>query len=255
MTDIHGWTLSCRDTGTSTSDLAKAAARAGAATGSAFLLHEQTAGRGRQGRQWASQRGGMFVSVLLYPSSPVAGWFALSFATALAIYDVVERHLTEQIRQHDAATRLPVIGLKWPNDVLVDGRKVAGVLLEADGNSLIIGSGINIAAIAPLDHNPYPPIGFADFPGVLPAPEALAKNYLHRLKFYYNTWEQDGFAPLRDLWLARALHMKQNVTVTVAGRKVTGICDALALDGGLVLLDQSGASHHITTGDVELIGF
>jgi biotin-(acetyl-CoA carboxylase) ligase len=49
--------------------------------------------------------------------------------------------------------------------------------------------------------------------------------------------------------------MKQNVTVTVAGRTVTGICDALALDGGLVLLDQSGASHHITTGDVELIGF
>ncbi|MDC0476235.1 biotin--[acetyl-CoA-carboxylase] ligase [Alphaproteobacteria bacterium] len=255
MTDIHGWTLSCRDKGTSTSDLARAAARAGAATGSAFLLHEQTAGRGRHGRQWASKRGGMYMSVLLYPSSPVAGWFALSFATALAIYDVVERHLTEQISQHEPAARLPVIGLKWPNDVLVDGRKIAGVLLEADGNSLIIGSGINIAAIAPLDHNPHPPIGFADFPGVLPAPETLAKNYLHRLKFYYDKWEQDGFAPLRDLWLACALHMKQNVTVTVAGRKVTGICDDLALDGGLVLLDQSGASHHITTGDVELIGY
>ena len=75
------------------------------------------------------------------------------------------------------------------------------------------------------------------------------------MKFYYDTWEQDGFGPLRNLWLAHALHMKQNVTVTVAGRTVTGICDALALDGGLVLLDQSGASHHITTGDVELIGF
>jgi len=254
MTDSQCWTLSCQDRGTSTSDLAKAAAREGAPAGSAFLLGEQTAGRGRQGRQWSSQPGGMYVSVLLYPSRPVNSWFALSFATALAIYDVVKTHLTEQIIQHDANLPIPAIGLKWPNDVLVNNRKVAGILLEAQGDSLIIGSGVNIDSIAPIDQNPHPPIAFGDFPGILPGPKQLAESYLKRLQFYYELWERDGFAPVRDLWLGQALHMKQTISVYVAGQKITGICNALLDDGGLVLLDESGTSHHITTGDVELIG-
>ena len=254
MTDSQCWTLSCQDRGTSTSDLAKAAAREGAPAGSAFMLGEQTAGRGRQGRQWSSQRGGMYVSVLLYPSSSVNSWFALSFATALAIHDVVKTHLTEQILHHDADLLIPAIGLKWPNDVLVNNRKVAGILLEAQGNSLIIGSGVNIDAIAPIDQNAYPPIAFGDFPGILPEPKQLAESYLKRLQFYYELWERDGFAPVRELWLGQALHMKQTVSVHVAGQKITGTCIELLDDGGLVLLDEFGTSHHITTGDVELIG-
>ena len=188
MTDSQCWTLSCQDRGTSTSDLAKAAARDGAPPGSAFLLFEQTAGRGRQGRQWSSQPGGMYVSVLLYPSLPVNNWFAMSFATALAIYDIVKTRLTEQILQYDANLPMPLIGLKWPNDVLVNNRKVAGILLEAQADSLIIGSGVNIVAIAPIDQNPYPPIAFGDFPGILPRPEHLAASYLKRLQFYYDLW-------------------------------------------------------------------
>ena len=254
MTDSQCWTLSCQDRGTSTSDLAKAAAREGAPAGSAFLLGEQTAGRGRQGRQWSSQPGGMYVSVLLYPSHPVNNWCALSFATSLAIYDVVKTHLTEQILQHDADSPIPTIGLKWPNDLLVNNRKVAGILLEAHGDSLIIGSGVNIEAIAPIDQNPHPPIAFGDFPGILPAPKQLAESYLQRLQIYYELWERDGFPPVRELWLGQALHMNHIISVRVAGRKITGICNELLADGGLVLLDESGTSHHITTGDVELIG-
>ena len=254
MTDSQCWTLSCQDIGTSTSDLAKAAAREGAPAGSAFLLGEQTAGRGRLGRQWSSHRGGMYVSVLLYPSRSVNSWFALSFATALAIHDVVKTHLTEQILHHDADLLIPEIGLKWPNDVLVNNRKVAGILLEAHGDSLIIGSGVNIDAIAPIDLNPHPPIAFGDFPGILPRPKQLAECYLKRLQFYYDLWERDGFAPVRDLWLSQALHMKQTISVHVAGQKITGTCTELLADGGMVLLDESGKSHHITTGDVELIG-
>ena len=254
MTDSQCWTLSCQDTGTSTSDLAKAAAGAGAPAGSAFLLAEQTDGRGRQGRHWSSRPGGMYVSVLLYPSRPIDSWFGLSFATALAICDVVKTHLTDQIVQHDSSLPVPDIGLKWPNDVLVNNRKVAGILLELHGDSLIIGSGVNIEAIAPIDQNPHPPIAFADFPGILPAPKQLAESYLQRLQIYYELWERDGFPPVRELWLGQALHMKHIISVRVAGRKITGICNELLADGGLVLLDESGTSHHITTGDVELIG-
>ena len=254
MTNSQCWTLSCQERGTSTSDLAKAAGREGAPAGSAFLLGEQTAGRGRYGRKWSSQLGGMYVSVLLYPSRSVNSWFAMSFATALAIYDIVKTHLTEQILQYDANLPLPLIGLKWPNDVLVNNRKVAGILLEAQADSLIIGSGVNIVAIAPIDQNPYQPIAFGDFPGILPGPEQLAESYLKRLQFYYDLWEQDGFAPVRDLWLGHALHTRQTISVHVAGQKITGTCAELLDDGGLVLLDESGTSHHITTGDVNLIG-
>ena len=254
MIDSQCWTLSCQDMGTSTSDLAKAAALEGAQSGSAFLLGEQTAGRGRQGRHWSSRRGGMYVSVLLYPSRSVSNWFALSFATALAIYDVVKKHLTEQILQHDADLPIPAIGLKWPNDVLVNNRKVAGILLEAQGDSLIIGSGVNIDSVPPIDQNLHPPIAFGDFPGILPGPKQLAESYLKRLQFYYDLWERDGFAPIRDLWLGQALHIKQTISAHVAGQKITGTCIELLDDGGLVLLDESGTSHHITTGDVELIG-
>ena len=196
----------------------------------------------------------MYVSVLLYPSRPVNNWFALSFATALAIYDVIKMHLTEQILQHDVDFPIPEIGLKWPNDVLVNNRKVAGILLEAQGDSLIIGSGVNIDAIAPIDQNPHPPIAFGDFPGILPGPKQLAESYLKRLQFYYDLWERDGFAPIRDLWLRQALHMKQTISVSMAGQKITGTCIELLNDGGLVMLDGSGLSHRITTGDVELIG-
>ena len=254
MTDRQCWTLSCQDRGTSTSDLAKAAAIDGAPAGSAFLLAEQTAGRGRQGRHWSSRPGGMYVSVLLYPSRPVNNWFGMSFATALAIYDVVKTSLTQQILQHDADSLIPTIGLKWPNDVLINNRKVAGILLEAQGNSLIIGCGVNIDAIAPIDQNPHPPIAFGDFPGILPGLKQLAESYLKRLQFYYELWDRDGFAPIRDLWLGQALHMKQTISVNVAGQKITGTFTELLADGGLVLLDVSGTSHHITTGDVELIG-
>ena len=254
MTDSQCWTLSCQNSGTSTSDLAKAAAAVGAPAGSAFLLAEQTDGRGRQGRHWSSRPGGMYVSVLLYPSRPIDSWFGLSFATALATCDVVKTHLTDQIVQHDSSWPVPDIGLKWPNDVLVNNRKVAGILLEAHGDSLIIGSGVNIEAIAPIDQNPHPPIAFGDFPGILPSAKQLAESYLHRLQIYYELWERDGFPPVRELWLGQALHMKHSISVRVAGRKITGICDELLADGGLVLLDESGTSHHITTGDVELIG-
>ena len=119
---------------------------------------------------------------------------------------------------------------------------------------MIIGSGVNIDSITPSDDNPHPPIALGDFPGRLPGPKQLAESYLKRLQFYYDLWEQDGFAPVRDLWLGKALHMKQIISVHMAGQKITGICSELLDDGGLVLLDGFGISHHITTGDVELIG-
>ena len=120
---------------TSTSDLAKQAAAKGAASGSGFLAIEQTAGRGRQGRHWSSQKGGMYLSVLLRPTFKKKYWFALSFAASLAALDTV-RH---QLSRHFDNQHMPQTGLKWPNDVIMSGGKIAGILLEAEGSTLVVG--------------------------------------------------------------------------------------------------------------------
>ena len=254
MVDSSTWTLSCQDSGSSTSDLAKAAAWAGAPSGSAFLLHEQTAGRGRRGRYWASQRGGMYVSVVLYPSKPLSDWFALSFAAALAIRDAVATHLIPQLNSSGREEEIPQIGLKWPNDVLVRNCKIAGILLEAEANFLIIGSGVNITRITPLDNSSYPPIAFGDFPGTIPTPLVLANTYLIKLQHYYELFEDKGFSPLREIWLTHALHIGKSINVVLSESVITGVCENVRADGALVLLDETGQRHHITTGDVELIG-
>ena len=88
MTEPLNWSIATEQSATSTSDLAKRAAANGAPSGHAFLAIEQTAGRGRHGRHWDSQKGGMYLSVLLRPSVPVDQWFALSFAASLAVLEV-----------------------------------------------------------------------------------------------------------------------------------------------------------------------
>ena len=180
---------------TSTSDLAKEAAAKGAPSGSGFLAIEQTAGRGRQGRQWSSQRGGMYLSVILRPSVKKKYWFALSFAASLAALDTV-RH---QLALHFDEQHMPQIGLKWPNDVIMSGGKIAGILLEAEGQALVVGSGINIAPVQPLarqeknqevsNHQVISPVALADIwpngAGALPTPEQLAHCYMKRLVYWY----------------------------------------------------------------------
>ncbi len=243
---------------TSTSDLAKQAAAKGAPSGSGFLAIEQTAGRGRQGRQWSSQRGGMYLSVILRPSAKKKYWFALSFAASLAALDTV-RH---QLALHFDEQHMPQIGLKWPNDVIMSGGKIAGILLEAEGQALVVGSGINIAPVQALarqekNHQVVSPVALADIwpkaAGVLPTPEQLAHCYMKRLVYWYDKFDQIGFAPIRDAWLGNALFLGKVLTVWHGTKKITGVFRDLGMDGALLLLDDSGNIHHITTGDVQLL--
>ena len=139
------WTVETKQSATSTSDLAKQAALEGAPHGSGYLAIEQTAGRGRRGRHWSSLEGGMYLSVILRPSVKKKYWFALSFAASLAALDAVRY----QLARHFDNQHMPQTGLKWPNDVIMSGGKIAGILLESEGPTLVVGSGINIAPVRP----------------------------------------------------------------------------------------------------------
>ena len=205
----------------------------------------------------------MYLSVLLRPTVKKKYWFALSFAASLAALDTV-RH---QLARHFDDKHMPQIGLKWPNDVIMSGGKIAGILLEAEGQTLIVGSGINIAPVQALvrqgnnhevsDHQAVEPAALGRYlaanGGVLPTPHQLARCFMTRLVYWYGKFEQNGFAPIRDEWLGNALFLGKALSVWNGTKKISGVFHDLGMDGALLLLDDSGHTHHITTGDVQLL--
>ncbi|MDC1117918.1 biotin--[acetyl-CoA-carboxylase] ligase [Alphaproteobacteria bacterium] len=254
MTEPLNWSIATEQSATSTSDLAKRAAANGAPSGYAFLAIEQTAGRGRHGRHWNSQKGGMYLSVLLRPSVPVDQWFALSFVASLAVLEVVR----SQLATHLSSAEIPQTGLKWPNDVIVAGGKISGILLEVEGKALIVGSGVNIAPVGRVGSQNIAPIALADIwpdgDHDLPQPYDFATAYLDRLAFWYDRFCQSGFGPIRDAWLENALFLGQHVAVQCDAKVLSGVFHDLGMDGTMLLLDDSGQTRHITTGDVKLLG-
>ena len=254
MTEPLNWSIATEQSATSTSDLAKRAAANGAPSGQAFLAIEQTAGRGRHGRHWDSQKGGMYLSVLLRPSVPVDHWFALSFAASLAVLEAVRSMLAA----HLSLAEMPQTGLKWPNDVIVAGGKISGILLEVEGKALIVGSGVNIAPVGQMGSQNIAPIALADIwpDGArdLPQPYDFATAYLDRLAFWYDRFCQSGFGPIRETWLENALFLGQHVAVQCDASVLSGVFHDLGMDGTMLLLDDSGQTRHITTGDVKLLG-
>jgi BirA family biotin operon repressor/biotin-[acetyl-CoA-carboxylase] ligase len=196
-----------------------------------LLAYAQSAARGRRGRAWSMPSGNFAASLLL----PVAGGpsqAALrSFTAALALHDVL-RVLAPGAE----------LGLKWPNDVLLGGRKLAGILLEtAPGSLLVIGIGVNLAAVPgpeDLEEGAVPPVSLAEITGRALAPEA----FLDRLDRAFFAREAElaerGFSALRRDWLARAERLGEEITARLPGGPVRGIFTTIDEDGQLVM--QSG---------------
>jgi BirA family biotin operon repressor/biotin-[acetyl-CoA-carboxylase] ligase len=221
----------------STSDTARALAASGAAHGTVIAARRQTAGRGRLGRSWVSPPGNLHASFLLRYAIPPARQAELGFAAALAVADLVDAHL-------DAGPRAQ---LKWPNDVLVDGQKIAGILLEADSAPadpfVVLGIGINLAHAPP--NLPYPVTSLAALGASPPAPEAALDRLAELLAARLAAWEQHGFAPIRAAWRSRGPAPGTRLRVTAGNTsRPTGFQEGdfedLAEDGALVLWTPDG---------------
>ena len=201
----------------------------------------QTAGRGRRGRNWESPAGNLAATLLLRPGRPLAQWAQLSFAAAIAVADMAAG-LAPQAR----------IAVKWPNDVLADGRKLAGILLETAagpvaGSALIIGVGVNLA-----DHpgdTEFPAISLAALGTKPPAPEDALGLLAPGLARWYDIWQAEGFAPIRDAWLARAAGLGQRIRARLPDRERMGVFEGIDADGAL-LLNEAGRTTAIAAGDV-----
>ena len=199
----------------------------------------QSAGRGRRGRAWVSEPGNLYASLLLNDAGPAEHAPELSFVAALAAHDAI-------------AGRIPGLSnrlkLKWPNDLLIDRNKCAGILVEGEGAAVAMGIGVNCA------HHPgdtsYPATDLAAA-GVRAPPErlfeALSAAMLPRLA----QWNRgQGFAAIRADWLARAARLGEEIRVAVEAGERIGRFETVDARGHLVLRHADGSAETIAAGDV-----
>jgi BirA family transcriptional regulator, biotin operon repressor / biotin---[acetyl-CoA-carboxylase] ligase len=208
----------------------------------------QTAGRGRRGRAWISEPGNLYASLLLTAPAPAVHWPQLSFVAALAIHDAVL----------DVAAGLkPRLAIKWPNDVLFDAAKIAGILIEgqsgqreeaAEEGAAAIGIGVNCTSHPPDTDHPATDLAAA---GAAVSPDLLFRALSAKMLGRLAQWNRgEGFSTIRADWLARAVGVGETVRVRLADREITGRFEELDAAGALMLRLPDGGAATIAAGDV-----
>jgi BirA family transcriptional regulator, biotin operon repressor / biotin---[acetyl-CoA-carboxylase] ligase len=229
---------------TSTNDIVRERAREGALGPLWIRATSQTKGRGRRGRSWLSAPGNLFMTGLLTLEVRPSEAANLSFVAALAVAEAVE-----------AVVPPSLIGLKWPNDVLLDGQKCCGILLEswdsAAGLQIAIGIGINV--LSQPDNIDQIITCLADH--ALPDSNdceaaTLFEFVLSSFHYWLALWREQGFEVIRTAWLERALGLGQPIIVRLPNETCEGIFVGLASDGALNLQLSNGRLRQISAGDV-----
>lgn len=204
----------------------------------------QLSGRARRGRHWVSEPGNLYASLLLIDPAPIAALGSLPLVSAVATHAAICHALPR------GAAR-PV--LKWPNDVLIDGAKVSGILLESeylkDGRqAVVIGCGINVVH-AP-DHAMYPTATLRAA-GSLVSPQELFAYLNREMAGWLETWNRGkGIQAVREAWLTKAAGVGQHITVNLPDGSISGLFREIDMAGCLVMVDDFGKIRTIAAGDV-----
>jgi len=207
----------------------------------------QTAGKGRQGRTWVSPPGNVYASYLLAAPENKAAAPEIGFVAAIAVFDAIC-----DLPRHNTAP--PPLQCKWPNDVLLDGGKVSGILPEMltgpDGRSwLVLGIGINLESM-PTEATMYPPTALI-LHHIDSRPEHALTVLSRALAFWLEKWRAEGFEIIRHAWLERGPHIGTPVSVGLQSGTVEGTFAGLDTNGAL-LLDTPTGQRRILAGDVLL---
>lgn len=228
----------------STNDRLKERAREGAPEWTVVLADEQTGGRGRQGRAWASPPGGLYLSVLLRPTFEAFGLIPLAAGVALV----------EALREHGVAAEL-----KWPNDALAGGLKLAGILAEASTSAgrlewVVLGLGVNLEAGEALPAAlRETATSLSTLTGARVEPTVAACAVLAHLSLWYAALRGDPAVVVRA-WKERALSWwGRPVELRSGGRVVRGIAEGIDPGGALVLVGEDGRRTTVLSGDVTTV--
>lgn len=238
-----GYAVATFDAIDSTNEEARRRAAQGERGPTWIWAKRQTAGRGRRGREWESPEGNLMATLLVAPGVPTPDAARLSFVAALAVHDLVAAYAPRS-----------AVRVKWPNDVLIDGKKVAGILLESSGEAgvgelpwVAVGIGVNLV------HAPVAaqyPATFIGAHGAAPTPAEALAALADAWETRFRTWRVSGFAAIREAWLAVAAGLGQPIEVRLPGETLTGRFETLMPDGALSLLLPSGSRRAITAGEV-----
>jgi len=253
-----GYRLAGFDEIGSTNNEALAAAAAGDPGGIWFAALRQTAGRGRRGRAWESPSGNLAASLLIVPDVDPNLLATLGFVAGVAMQGAFARLLPKGavrigIDGADAFDGSGRVALKWPNDVLADGAKIAGILLEmgktpSGGHAIVIGIGVNVVA-APTGL-PYPASSLRSL-GYERSAETVFESLAESWVDAFGLWADGrGTNEILARWRAGAAGIGAPVAVTQDGQVRRGIFETIDSSGRLVMRDDSGARIVITAGDV-----
>lgn len=229
----------------STNSRLLARAEAGAPSGTVIAAQRQTAGRGRRGRHWLAATGRSLTFSLLWRFPPNTALDGLSLAVGVALADAL------------ASLGIGGVQLKWPNDILLDGRKLAGVLIEipsgARPEAAVIGIGMNLRALPDMPDELRATTATLDEAGIaVPSPNILLAHLLTALYGRLTDFVRDGFAGCRPDWLRRHAWPDRPVRVLGDfGPPVDGLCRGVDVDGAL-LLETAAGLQRIVSGDVTL---
>lgn len=232
----------------STQNIARQLSSSGISEGQICIAETQTAGRGRMGRNWHSPQGkGLWFSIVLRPTIPLRDMSHLTLLTAVA--------LCESIR---TVTALP-LGIKWPNDLLLDGKKVSGILLETIAEddrvqSVICGIGISVN----LQATDYPDElltiaqSLAMAGGQAYDREQLLATFCNHFEALYDAYLEHGFSEIRARWEANSITLNKTVEVQQLNRTIAGQAIGIDEQGALLVLTSNGEVVRCYSGDVRL---
>jgi BirA family biotin operon repressor/biotin-[acetyl-CoA-carboxylase] ligase len=232
------------DSVSSTMDEARRLAEAEAEDGTLVWAREQTEGRGRLGRNWESPRGNLYLSLILRPEIPATSCAQLGFLAALAIGDAI------------GSVSPPMdVTYKWPNDVLLHRRKVAGILLETRCDAgkqpdyVLLGCGINVASFPRETAYPATCMRFEGTPAEVTEVEVLEAFSRHFLS-WVSGWLDSGFTSARAAWLRHAERLGEEIEVRLPTSTLKGRFKDIDADGHLLLALPDGSERRIASGEV-----
>lgn len=219
----------------STQDYVKELAEEGLPEGTVVQAIEQRDGRGRHGRKWFSPMGNLYMSVLLRPDCDAKQAGQLSFVAAVALSEAMSDVLEEGHKKT----------LKWPNDILIDGKKVSGILIEKVDDAYVLGMGVNIM------NPPDDAVSLNQVTWEIQVPvHPFRDKVLDKLKYYYEIWQKDGFVPIRDLWMKEAHGLNKNIKISFGDNKKEGVFKEINKEGFLIIEDAKGKIIDINSGEV-----
>lgn len=218
----------------------------GADEGTVVVAASQTLGRGRLGRRWISPPGNLYFTILLKPKVLPHILSQLSLVAGIALAKTIQHYITDKNQ----------VSLKWPNDVLVNKQKIAGILVETDidnsfieGTPCYLGVGVNIESSPEL--TVYPATSFKNLTEQTPDTSEFLKSFNVNFDTAYTIWMQSGFSSLKQEWLSFA-HGLGEVAVATSSRngQISGEFITLTDEGGICLVDVDGKNHIITSSEV-----